>query len=53
MRDEVYVLWLSLVMKYVVVTFLKWGWFLEVSAAVESFLSSSFKELLVNMIGHY
>jgi hypothetical protein len=33
--------------------FLKWGWFLEVSAAVESFLSFSFKELLVNMIGHY
>ena len=54
MRDEVYVLWLSLVMKYViVVTFLKWGWYLEVSAAVESFLSFSFKELLVNMIGHY
>ena len=54
MRNEAYVLWLSLVTEYgVEMTFLKWGWYLEVSAVGESFLSFSFKELLVNMIGHY
>ena len=46
MRDEVYVVWLLLVMKHVVVTFLKWGWLLEVSVAVESFLLSHLKNFL-------
>ena len=53
MHNEVYVLWLPLVMEYdVEMTFLKWGWYLEVSAVGESFLSFSFKEHLVKMLGH-